>query len=507
MNRPKQHQSGISRWLIIGVSIVFSLIILWHQQPSNGDALVYINTAKAYAHEGLRAALASYPWPWFSLLLYYSSQWLHLSYVMAGTVLNTLFITGIVLCFVRLSKALSGHLSAHSYYPLTAAIVILSFPYLNHFRDDILRDAGYYFFALSSVYYFLQYLRHADWRNALLWNVTVLLAALFRVEGVIFAVLMPLGVLCKAQSSVLLRIYNSLKLYIMPAIVSLLALLIFAVQFPHLSLLHDTRIAELQSQFSQGLVASMTSIITAADQLKIHVLGPYGQHDALTIMVFGILGIVLSNIYTTLGFFNTIFAVYGWRLRLLLSDESNKIAFYGYLSVNALICLAATSQLLFLSARYSFFGVLLLLLIASTSMTHVFLHWRTTRTYKLLAVAAIGAIIYNLVASLGHFGTSKTYIIQAAQWLNQHTPSASAIYTNDTQLAIYVQQDVHVERGEPAAFIAALKRNHVDYVAINSKANDIALTALLEQSMSVKKIADFGHGDGAQLTIYQKISE
>src|SRR6185437_14432921 len=105
-----------------------------------------------------------------------------------------------------------------------AAIVILLFPYLNHDRDNILRDFGYYAFGLISLYYFIRYFKYPNWRNAICWNVSIVIATLFRVEGLILSALAPLALLFQTQVEFKQRFTSLIKIYSLPFIIALIYL-------------------------------------------------------------------------------------------------------------------------------------------------------------------------------------------------------------------------------------------------------------------------------------------
>ena len=63
------------------------------------------------------------------------------------------------------------------------AFVILSLPYVNEKRAEVIRDIGYWAFVVTSLLLFLRFGARPSLGRALAWSLSALTATLFRIEG------------------------------------------------------------------------------------------------------------------------------------------------------------------------------------------------------------------------------------------------------------------------------------------------------------------------------------
>src|SRR5699024_3287203 len=101
-----------------------------------------------------------------------------------------------------------------------AVLVALSLPATNQYRPDVLRDWPAWFFMLLSVWVYLRYVASPRWGWALLFSLSVLLAALCRLDAAVVAA--PLCLLSLRESRLGWR--DRLRLFAVPLLVALVLL-------------------------------------------------------------------------------------------------------------------------------------------------------------------------------------------------------------------------------------------------------------------------------------------
>ena len=460
---------------IIGLGILLNLIIafgiLLYKQPFNVDGIVYLNAANAFIKNGIKAAIAVYPWPFYSVLISSLSYLTHLPLEISALILNGIFTAILVSSFILLVKELGGDLNEQYF----ALLIILIYPYLNHDRSNILRDFGYYAFLLNSLIFFLRYLKKPNLLIGLTWNLTAIIAALFRIEGVILLTLVSLAIFFNKEWPLKQKISNYLKLNILNiGIIIVIALfLLINKKQPHIQL---GRLEELHIYLQRGV-----EILTAAYGEKITLLQKYilpifSKEVAISFLVGGLISIFLNVFLTTIGFVNLIFLIDALRQKWLPNNYKNHVGLYAYIIVTSLILFIFLGYQFFLSSRYIAPLCLLLLLFVPFSLSKLFtrqnmLEKNTGRKHWLFPITCI-LLLINVISSFGFFGVSKTYIIESGHWLQKNIPVNSLIYTNDAQLFYYSHRSgMHypADFANTSDWLESLKKakiKHYSYVAL-----------------------------------------
>ena len=174
----------------ICASILLSLWISSHQVIINPDAICYISSAEIIGKSGLQAAMqlcGQAKWPIYSILIYGLAHVSHFSYPIAAYTLNGFFSLISIVLFILVVKELGG---SQRVLWLAALTILLSYGF-NDVREYIIRDHGFWAFYLLSLFLLLNYFRRPNWVTALFWNMSIILATLFRLEGAIFLFLLP----------------------------------------------------------------------------------------------------------------------------------------------------------------------------------------------------------------------------------------------------------------------------------------------------------------------------
>jgi hypothetical protein len=445
----KHYQLGLLA--IIG-SLLASYLVHLQRQPFNVDGILYLHTAAVFLSDGLRAAMATYPWPFYSLLIAGISHITGLPIQHAAMILDAILIALIVLAFVNLIKELGGTRRTQWF----SLLVILLYPYLNHDRDNILRDFGYYAFLLVSLQFFIHYLRTFTWRTALAWALSLMVATLFRIEGAIFLMVLPFAALLTSQPTWQKRIIVFLKLQLLNFIglaIGIVWILFKLSQHDSHALQQLGRINELANFFVHG-----PALITASFHTKLALLkqGLFADNPFINLPAFlvgGVVGILMGSFLSTIGLFYLVLTCHACYCRLLPLNNAAKMAWLSYLVLNVIIVGIFILIDFFLAERYIVPLCLLLILTAPFSLEAIF-----TSGKKWLVSVVCLLLLATAVASFSHFGTSKTYLIDAGQWLEKNTPTNSCVFTNSDQITYYSQRSTNTELTDFA--------NNYDYAAV-----------------------------------------
>ena len=497
-------------FITIFASIVLSIISCLHYQPFNIDGILYLQSAQAFVQNGFHAAFNTYPWPFYSILIGIISLFTSLSLENAAFFLNFILTTTIILSFILLIKELGGDRQTQIF----AAIVILLFPYLNHDRDNILRDFGYYAFTLISLLMFIRFFKKPDFRIACMWGISAIIATLFRVEGFVLLALAPTALFFQTQFRFFKRILNIIKIYLLP-IICLGLFLIFKPKHNHM---FDSNLAGAGyfyyylTNVKSLLFTTLNSKITFLN--KTLFVNSMISADAIAPFFYsGLLGIFFSYLISAIGIGYLLLSYHAIRYHLIPTNKNTIIPWTTYLSLTFLTIIAFLLLEFFLTDRYIFMPGILLVLAAPFSLNTIYNNWRNKKacfTGKRWVFPVICIfLIFNLISSVGHFGTSKVYIRQAGNWLDKNTATNSRIFSNDPQLMYYSHRTFWTDykilaaNSDPLFVLRNVDLKKYDYFAIMFERNQLSEKEPVLKLLQTKPIVTFCNKKGDCAWIFQ----
>lgn len=424
------------RLLIISacLSIIFSILELLPPNPIDSDAMTYVKTAMAYWSGGWPAALSVYPWPFFPILGAWLSHVLGFSPTVSLHIINTLLQAMLVVCFIAVVKQLGATTRCQRF----AACVILIYPFLNAIRVYATRDSGYWAFGLLAVYFLLKFMADARLRYALFWGVAMLIATLFRIEGLIMLCAAPFALLLRKQHAWKLRIQSFFSAYFI-----LICAVLFVIfwHFLHHHAGDPSRLNDFRQQLFQIIPSILNHLHGDADKIRAAILDPNSQENAMTILLGGLTSVYVLNILNVMSPLYFILACYG-QVHRLIKDEHGQATLLSWLIiVNAFMLAVFVLEKYFLSTRYPAFMIFLWMSWIPFSLEYLQQRWQKHVGTRWIWPAIVLILIYMAIGGLIRFGYSKAYIPEAGRWIYQNTLANTRLFTNANQITYYASHD------------------------------------------------------------------
>jgi len=497
------------------MSIVFSISTILHNSLINPDAICYLFSAdemKLGIHSAMNIC-AQAKWPFYSAMVYALSKIISVSTLNSAYILDSLFTLISVLTFI----AIVNYISPKSRLVWLGALVILLAHEFNSVRQDIIRDHGYWAFYLLSIYFLLHYFREPQIRYALLWNISAIIATLFRVEGAVFLLFIPFLVIPAkevgwAKRSVPTKprddrssgLFLRIKSYIQLNLINITALIILGVLF-HRNL-HVGRIDELQFQLMSGISNSIHHFTEMKQSLAKYILTEESLRDCGIILCLTLIFSYVINVVSNLSFIYTALIIYAWIKQLMPKEFSVKLVLYGYLLINIVVSTIFYTEHLFLSKRYLIALSLVLMIWVPFALDELF-----KKLKPKLSMALIILIFLTSIGGIISFGYSKKYIRQAGDWMATNVPEQASVYSNDYQLMYYSQHfgkaifsiaknyfDIHSIEND--------KWKQYDYLAIRLNKYDSPENFKIVNQIRYPLAYVFANNRGDQIRIYQRKS-
>ena len=411
-------------WWIAVASVLLSIWLIWMDPVINRDAIIYLRAADAYLTDGLAASQKIYSRPILPILMASVHQLTGIPLLHAGLLLITIFYVVLCIAFVSIVRTLGGDRTVQ----LIAAVVILSHPWLNHTRSSIMREPAFLAFLLLSFRELLFYVRQPGYVSGLRWLGYILTASVFRFEGLFFACLAPLAILCCRE--VKNRYWLCAQL-LLPALLCLvLAGSVFAAYvaatgenaatFPGISL-YLARLQAFPSEFSALAEASAETMLEFT-----------ARGDASFAVTFALLSLLVLNVCRALSWPWVIAAIWGVSQRIaqrLQSTDRTLLLFHIGIGIAYLVVFVLTNR--FMLERYSMQVVIFILLFLPFVLARL---WHSQKWKKYLVIVLLAGMTLDTVHTNDR---EKMFLVDATDWVRANTPSEASIVSNEKYIAYF----------------------------------------------------------------------
>tara|TARA_R110002111_G_scaffold232912_1_gene293982 strand:+ start:433 stop:1998 length:1566 start_codon:yes stop_codon:yes gene_type:complete len=414
------------RLLTAIASILLSFQAVYFDDIINRDGIMYLQMVEAYLTGGLSAAQAIYDWPAFSILIAWLHQLTSLSIETSGFILNSLF-------FILLTDALvliSSLLVTTQRQLSIAALLILCFTPINEYRDFILRDPGYWAFSSLALYQFMLFLHSPSFKSATLWQIFMGSAVLFRIEGSVILLALPLFLLfAKKPTEGLKQLIQASYLLI----IALFGIIAFVLSQPDLM----AAFSKLNSISTYlNLDTYVQKLLQYTGVIESQILNQFSEEYAQFILITGLLAMLAYKILKT--FSVSYLIIYLAATKSTFEQptftQRQQLLLY-FFTLNILILTSFLFKEYFISSRYTVLAVATLLLIVIPKVCQSIEYFWLTKNNLLLSI--IGLSLFYSVADTSTLSSTKTYIKETAIWAAHNLPEDSLVMTDDEFMLYY----------------------------------------------------------------------
>lgn len=426
------------RLITVLLSILLSIWAVYTQDAINNDGIVYVGAAERLLRDDWDGAYALYNWPFYPWLIAQVSHGFNVGLEQSAQLLDAAFTALLAITFVSLIQELGGDRKTQ----FIAAFVILFHPYLNEFRAEIFRDHGYWAFYLLAVLFFVRFFRYPTWGSGLVWGLTMILASLFRIEGVVLLLLLPMVVWLRPKTSLQVRSKQFLLAHnvTLLMVVGLLLWVALDSNFRDLA----GRLYEPLPRFTWADIgtAFTDKLEYKADRLASTILNRYSEEYALAAVMVTLLVIISDQLIKTLSPLYALLPL-SRGLRSHFQPSTGLRLLLTWLAlINLAIVFAFAVHFFFLASRHIVPLMLLALLVIPFILAGLHHRWQLRHQQPLSRPWLMGLLVVVLVymsldglVSVG--GSSKVHIREAGHWLADHIPPQARLYTNDRKLVYY----------------------------------------------------------------------
>jgi hypothetical protein len=495
-------------WLLtlLGVLIAMQINYIQHGWINN-DSVLYFEAARLFSTGEWKASFELWGWPLYPALIALVHTISGFSLHFSAQALNVLFFGIATLSFLQLIRLCGGD----NLTLLCGALLLFSSQYIvGDALQMLLRDQGFWAFFLTGVVFFVRFYRNLSWMDAIAWQLAMIVAMLFRVEGITYLLALPFVLMFNKNLPWSTRGYVLLKSHC----VNLSAGLVIT-GYLFIKGLSVSHLGRLQEVFSSRLLEELTQeLVLRADIMANKVLGNYLEDFAIESLMLTFLFIMAAKTISSAGWITVVLAAYAGKLRQRLIEHDAWKILAAAMAIALVDMFLIILKVFVLSSRYIVPLTLMLIILAAFGLRHLAGQMSNTnrsRRYKWLVAGLLVILALGMVKNVLPKREGYHYELEAVAWLNQHNSQNLPTYYETPRLRYYAGKEF-IGLGEKLNWphlqnlIEKNQLQDYEYVLVSTNKNDPERVAFLEERLkSHVKVAEFKAVKGKKaILIYQR---
>lgn len=476
----------------------------------NTDGYLYFVTAKVFSEQGLVAATQLFTWPFYPVLMSTLNKYLSIPIEYAPMIITGLFYLLLIYSFISLIKQLGGGKQEQ----FLGGLLLVTLPLLNNYLESVIRDHGYIAFLFFGMTQLVKFAHKPSFIQSLLWSMSVILASLFRVEALVIMLVTSLVLILLPSNSLHQRVSRFIKINT-PLFIICAAIGLFYFFVPKISVyVTATRFHTLSDWFLMLINQSYYLYIEKSEWVAASLSKAMKPERMWMIFIGGFGFYILFKLATGLTLLNCIGCYWHAKKNKFYWEDKRWWIIYALVAVLTIMVIFYIALHYFLSQQYLLPLILTLLLLGTFGLSSLINYLRDNPpSHSRLMILLIVCFSYNIADILFTFGTSKTYIKEAANWSEINLPAESQIFTNHIPTAFYsnrltqeryAQIDKHYSKLPNASLIKELQDNPFDYAVVYISRENKQLSNLIKAVPDMQPLNSFTNNKGDSIVVYQK---
>lgn len=438
----------------------------------NDDSVLYFEAARLFSLGEWKQGFDLFPWPLYSLLI----NWIHilsgLEFQLSAQLLSIFLFCITTASFLQIIRLSGGN----NRVLLVGALILFSSQYIvGDILPMLLRDQGFWAFFLIAIVCFIQFYRTRQLVYALSWQVSILIAFLFRIEAFTYLLLLPFILFFSSNHKSSARVSDFFKANIIN-----MALLLVAIAIITTGQLSVDQLGRLKEIFTLNFFDQLTQTFRdRAEIMATEVLGNFLDEFAEQGLLLTFLFIILAKIISSAGIINTGLAAMAFRQKqsLLLSD-ARKILTFAML-IAALNASLIITKVFVLSGRYVVAFGLLLMIFSSFYLAKLTtqLELKSNIKKKIIVSGLLVILILGLVINVLPKRTGHAYEREAALWLKTQVKDEKRVFFTSARGRYYFGATYAGRQHDYWANVVQIINdrsiNEYDYLFINMDSNEV----------------------------------
>ena len=467
-------------WIaLLGMLICAQVQYIQHGAISP-DSVLYLEAAKLFSEGAWKGGLEIFNWPFYALCIALVNKISHLGVHTSAQLLNIIFFGIASYSFVAIVKLAGGK----QRQLIAAALIWLSAQYMiGSVLEMLIRDEGFWAFFLLSIVFFIRFYQESKFKDALLWQLSIIVATLFRIEGILYLLFLPLSLLFQTECNIKQKWGKLLTANVINIVLAMIILLIFAFNDD----LTTKILGRLNEVFTINLWQQLTANLNEKSLImSTQVLGKFLEEFATVGLLLTLLFAIFAKTISTTGFIVVCLSAFGIKNNQRLFNHQpfqvlSAVAIIATISMGLII-----TKVFVLSGRYVLAFSFILMVFATFYFAEIV--FKKTQKNKTNWLALI-LVLFMLGSGLKNVLPKKqgyNFMQEAVAWVIADNVDNKPVFYDQARMRYYAGVDF-IGTFENLSYIQSMIDNNSityhDYLLIESSKKDNQAKVLIETNL------------------------
>ena len=509
----KNSYKKMSSQRLVHFLVAFSAVVGWRLNYIqhgwvNNDFVLYHESARLFSLGLWKQGFEVFEWPLYSILIAFVHKLIGVNLHLAAQILSVLSFTIITYSFLTIIRVSNGN----KMNIICGAIILFSANYLiGSVLPMLLRDPGAWAFFLLSLVFFIKLYRSNSWVNAIAWQLSAIIAILFRIEYITFLVLMPLIFLMKSELNFKDRVWLFLKSQSI-GIALFISLLITLTFSSSLSINDFGRLREVAMLFGDKYKLVAESFYLKTEIMHTQVLNSdFGGYVTFGLML-ALIGMSSAKCLAALGWLNACLLFFIKPKKIMISHDIRRVLFFS-LFLSSINILVIVFSVFLLAGRYTAPLVLALMLMASFALAYLIEQANKSKLigFKLIVWSILLVIAVSFLKNIWVKPAGTNFQQDAVAWLRKNNINNSQVFFDNSRTRYYADAQFQGIIDKRSQFledsIKGHEIDHYEYLVINHSASRPEREELISKSLPQYKIVQrfYDANKKKSIAIYERV--
>ena len=409
-------------------SLIFSMYAVYFDDIINKDGVLYLKTAELFLSGNMDVAFVSYNWPFYSIIIAFFQKITSIPLELSALILTSIFFVILTDALILISSLI---FSVPRQLKISALLILCFMPILDY-RDYIIRDPGYWAFSCLALYHFMVFINSSRIIHGTLWQIFMITATSFRIEGVFLLIIVPLFLLLSKKLRDEMVVRRLITCFFIS--ITFLAAIPFIEGF---NIKQFSKIYLVLNYMDLDFIFKQFTI--SAEILEHQVLNKYSAEYAGFILFFGFVVLLIYKVFEGFSISYIVIFLASFKNSSQLSNNLYYNFLVYFFIINLLILFVFLLKAHFISSRYIVLTLINLLLLLSFYMVTGIERLYLNKNKLLLAIITV-CLSYNLLdaATMSRY---KSYIKDSSLLSAQKIPEKSIVLVNNMAAFYYLTEE------------------------------------------------------------------
>jgi len=508
----KTFYKQISSKQLVYFLVVLSAVVGWRLNYIqhgwvNNDFVLYHESARLFSIGEWKQGFDVFQWPFYSLLIASLSKLLGIDLHLSAQILSVLAFALGTYSFLTIIRISNGNQLVMA----AGALILFSSDYLvGSVMPMLLRDPGAWGFFLLSIVFFIQFYREFSWGNAIAWQLSAIVATLFRIEYITYLTLMPLVIFLNSGLSLRQRGWLFLKAQSI-SVVLLIGLVVLLAFSSSLSIDDFGRLREVPMLFGDKYKLMVEAFTQKASIMDRQVLnGDWGGYVAFGLLL-AFFGMSAATCLGSLGWLNAGLLFFTRNREILISQDTKRILLFAALLALVNILVIVLSVFL-LTGRYTAPLAFVLMIVSSFALAYLVVQSRKSNSYvfKTLLFLIMLFMILGILKNIWPKSEGANFQQNAVAWLRANNIDSNQVFFDNARTRYYASAPFQGIIDKRSEYLEdSIKSHEIErykYLVINHSASRQDREDLIARELPQFKIVQrfYGFKNKKSIVIYER---